>query len=137
FQGDYRAWRVGDWQPLWTIGRSRLYEGPGPVACARDGRLAAIALSPDVVRLVDVTTGRTVAALEGPDPKVIYGLCFAPDGPRLAVAPGGRAVQGWALRAVRRDLATMRLDWDLPPLPPPRAGAGGPAVVRVEVEGGE
>jgi hypothetical protein len=30
----------------------------------------------------------------------------------------------------------MRLDWDLPPLPTPRASAGGPAVVQVEVEGG-
>jgi WD40 repeat protein len=131
FQGDYRAWSVGDWQLLWTIERSREYAGPGPVACARDGRLAAIAPSPDVVRLVDATTGRSLAALEGPDPKVILGLCFAPDGTRLAVATDGRAVQVWDLRAIRRHLAAMRLDWDLPPLPLSRAGADGPIVAPV------
>jgi hypothetical protein len=32
FQGEYRCWRAGTWQPLWTIERSRLYERPGPVA---------------------------------------------------------------------------------------------------------
>jgi WD40 repeat protein len=122
FQGDYRAWSVGDWQLLWTIKRTRHYERPGPVACAGDGRLAAIAPSPDVVRLVDATTGRELAALESPNPKGIWGLCFAPDGTRLAVAADGPAVQVWDLRAIRRHLASMRLDWDLPSSPERRLG---------------
>jgi WD40 repeat protein len=117
FQGDYRAWSVGDWQLLWTIERTRHYERPGPVACAGECRLAAIAPSPDVVRLVDATTGRALAALESPNPKGIWGFCFAPDGTRLAVATDGLAVQVWDLRAIRRHLASMRLDWDLPSSP--------------------
>jgi WD40 repeat protein len=111
FQGDYRAWSVGAWRLLWTIKRSRQDERPGPVACAGDGRLAAIAASRDVVQLVDLTTGRTLAALESPDPKGIWGLCFAPDGARLAVATDGRAVQVWDLKAIRQSLAVIRLDW--------------------------
>jgi hypothetical protein len=41
-----------------------------------------------------------------------------PDGGRLAVACEGRVVQVWDLRSIRRQLAGMNLDWDLPPLPP-------------------
>jgi hypothetical protein len=85
-------------------------------------------------RSIDATTGRAVAALESPDPKVILGLCFAPDGTRLAVATHGRAVQVWDLRAVRRHLAAMRRDWDLPPLPLSRAGADGPIVPPVRMD---
>jgi hypothetical protein len=107
----------------------RRYERPGPVA--GDGRLAAIIPCRDVVRLVDATTGRSLAALESPDPKVILSLCFAPDGTRLAAATDGRAVQVWDLRAIRRHLAAMHLDWDLPPLLLSGAGADGPIVPPV------
>jgi WD40 repeat protein len=122
FQGDYRAWSAGDWQLRWTIERNREYAAPGPVACASDGRLAAIALAPDLVRLVDAPTGGTLATLESSDPRQISCLCFAPDGTRLAVATEGPAVQVWDLSAIRRRLASMRLDWDLLPVPPIASG---------------
>ncbi|WP_148595897.1 serine/threonine-protein kinase [Aquisphaera giovannonii] len=134
-QADYRCWRAGTWQLLWTSDRGRLHERPGPVAFAADGRLAAITPTSDMVRLVDAATGRAVAALESPEPEGVHALCFAPDGGRLAVATDGRAVAIWDLRRLRRHLAEMGLDWDLPPLPPPAAGEGGgggePIVVRV------
>jgi WD40 repeat protein/tRNA A-37 threonylcarbamoyl transferase component Bud32 len=133
FQGDYRAWSVGDWRLLWTIERSRVYGAPGPVSCAGDGRLAAIAPFHDVVELVDATDGRALAALESPDPKAISSLCFAPDGTRLAVATDGRAVQVWDLGAIRRHLKSMRLDWDLPRLPLSGAGADSPIVPPVRI----
>src|SRR5262249_3666527 len=95
-------------------------EMPGLIAFAHDGRSMAITSSQRTVRLVETATGRTLADLPAPDPQVIQGLSFGPDDSRLAVATAGRAIQGWALREIRRHLAAMRLDWDLPPPPPPR-----------------
>ena len=65
----------------------------------------------------------------------------------VAVSPDGRrALTGcwqspdnlvhlWDLRRIRHRLAAIKLDWDLPPLPPPQGDAGLP--LRVDVELGD
>jgi WD40 repeat protein len=82
------------------------------------------------VQLIDPPTGRPLATLAAPDPQLISWLCFSPDGGRLAVACEGRVVQVWDLRSIRRKLAAMNLDWDLPPLPPSVATSE-PVSVRI------
>ena len=43
---------------------------------------------------------------------------FSPDGSRLVVTTNdGPAVHVWDLRAIRKHLAGMGLDWDAPPYP--------------------
>jgi serine/threonine protein kinase/WD40 repeat protein len=106
-----RLWAVGTWQEVRQIG------GAG-VCFSSDGRLLVVQDASSVLSLVELETGRTLAHLESPD------LCaadfrkctFSPDGSRLVAATNdGPAVHVWDLRAIRRHLAGMGLDWDAPP----------------------
>src|SRR5437773_1735233 len=86
-------------------------------------------------RLVTIATGRELARLEDPDRHGGRGAwlaaTFTPDGTRL-VAPSRDGLRVWDLRAIRRELAALGLDWDAPPYPPDDP-AGPP--VRLEVVG--
>ena len=91
-----------------------------------------------VIRLVETETGRTLARLESPDLCDVQSATFSPDGSRLVVTTNdGPAVHVWDLRAIRKHLAGMGLDWDapaysdddpanpaLPPLPPLKVDYG-------------
>jgi WD40 repeat protein/tRNA A-37 threonylcarbamoyl transferase component Bud32 len=132
-QDEYRFWETGTWRLQRTIRRERREEMPGLIAFAHDGRTMAITASQRVVRLIETATGRTLADLSAPDTQLIQGVTFGPDDGQLAVATDGRSVQVWDLRAIRRHLGTMRLDWDLPPLPLSRAGADGPIIAPVRM----
>jgi hypothetical protein len=56
--------------------------------------------------------------LTGPDPIRLNPACFTPDGAQL-ITHGSetRAIHIFDLRAIRRQLAEMGLDWNLPPYP--------------------
>ena len=109
---DYRWWHVGDWRPGPVLSRDHVDGHAGPLAFTPDGRLLAIARTPTDVQLVDPATRRPLATLSAPEPALIGGLCFSPDGARLAAAVGADGVQLWDLRALRRQLAERRLDWE-------------------------
>jgi WD40 repeat protein len=116
---DYRFWQMtfGLYYPVRFLGRGDDAGEPGPLAFAGDGRLLAVAHSLSSVRLLDPSTGEELATLTAPDPQRITGLAFSPDGGLLAAATVNHLVQLWALRAVRRRLAAMGLDWRSPPVP--------------------
>ncbi len=106
---EYRLWEVGRWTP----GRRLARKGggaPGPMAFSPDGRIAALASGADTIQLVEVASGDEIATLIAPDRRFFDGLCFSPDGTRLAVAASD-GVQVWDLRAIRERLAPMGLDW--------------------------
>jgi WD40 repeat protein len=126
-----RLWEVGTWReaPLKIGGEGKCF--------SPDGRLVVVQDASRIIRLVEIETGRTLARLESPD------LCsvaatFSPDGSRLVVTThDGPAVHVWDLRAIRRQLARIGLDWDapaysdddlasptLPPLPPLQVDLG-------------
>jgi WD40 repeat protein len=132
-QGAYRFWHTGSWTLGRTIPRDRLEEMPGLIAFARDGRLLAITPSPRTVQLVETATGQTLAHLSAPDPHEIQGMGFSPDNGLLAVATDSPALQVWDLWQIRRYLAPMHLDWDLPPLPARRADEDSPARLQLRV----
>ena len=69
------------------------------------------------MRLCNAATGEILADLEPPDPWKVTCLSFSPDGCELAVCEGHSALHLWDLRAIREQLAKMRLDWDLPAYP--------------------
>jgi WD40 repeat protein len=93
--------------------------GDGRGLCwSPDGRLAAVACPNKVLRLVEAGTGRTLARLTSPDVCEARAATFSPDGSRLVVStPDGPAVHVWDLRAIRRRLAGLGLDWDTPAYP--------------------
>jgi hypothetical protein len=91
--------------------------GPGHLECvSADSRLAVLATPGGSFRLVEIDTGREVACLDDPD-HYADRAALSPDGTQL-VALTRDGLRVWDLRAIRRGLADLGLDWDAPPLPP-------------------
>ncbi len=103
-----KLWSVGDWHEKRKIGGTGL-------CFSADGRHLLVNNGSGVLRLVDTESGRTVAQLESPDSCDVTEASFSPDGARLVVTTqDGWAVHVWDLRAIRRHLVTMGLDWAAP-----------------------
>jgi tetratricopeptide (TPR) repeat protein len=127
-----RLWAVGTWYEARQIGGQGHCFSP-------DSRLVVVQDANRGLRLVETETGRTLARLESPDPCAVEFLTFSPDGSRLVVTTNDipPAVHVWDLRAIRRHLDRIGLDWDapaysdddpasptLPPLPPLQVDLG-------------
>jgi len=107
-----RLWAVGTWreagQPIGGTGW-----GFSP-----DGRSVVVVDPSRVIRLVEIETGRTLAQIVSPDLCEVQWVAFSPDGSRLVVTTNEPpAVHVWDLRAIRKHLAEMGLDWDAPAYP--------------------
>jgi WD40 repeat protein len=103
-----QLWAVGTWQKQASIGGEGRCFSP-------DGRLVVVMDADNALRLVECSSGRSIARLESPDACNALYACFSPDGSRLAVTTkDGPAVAVWDLRAIRRHLRSMELDWDEP-----------------------
>jgi WD40 repeat protein len=112
---EYCLWRVGSWkQPVWTVAREGAGDMIGSMVFSPDGRMLALLHGRSArIKLVAATDGRELATLE-----TGRALCFSPDDFRLAtIADDGHSVLLWDLTLIRRQLAAMKLDWDLPPSP--------------------
>jgi eukaryotic-like serine/threonine-protein kinase len=128
-----RLWTVGSWQEGPSLGGI-----PGAAfAFSPVEKLLATETGYGVLRLVDPDTGREYARLEDPDQVRAAWICFSPDGTRLLTAGAGAGawIRVWDLRAIRRQLATMGLDWKLPPYAPADAAKAAPPL-RVVVDTG-
>jgi serine/threonine protein kinase/WD40 repeat protein len=104
-----RLWEVGTWREA-----KQKIDGQG-WCFSPDGRQLVVQDASKVIRLVETETGRTLARLESPDLYAVNIATFSPDGARLVVTTqDGPAVHVWDLRAIRRQLARIGLDWDSP-----------------------
>ncbi len=120
-----RLYAVGTWEP-----GPRL--GPGHLQCVSpDGRLAVLSMPTGYYRLVEAATSRELARFEDPE-RYAGAARLTPDGTRL-VALGREGLRVWDLRAIRRELAALDLDWDARPDPPESRRDASP--LRVEVVG--
>jgi tetratricopeptide (TPR) repeat protein len=123
--GVCRLWEVETWKDGLSV--------PGTMmAFSPDNHLLAVETGTGAVRLLDPASGREYARLELPDQVRTSWIAFSPDGARLATSGGDQgAVHVWDLREVRKGLAGLELDWDLPAYQPPPAPV--PASSRIEV----
>jgi hypothetical protein len=82
--------------------------------------------------LADVETGRELARLEDPEQAQIDTTAFTPDGSQLVTTLVGRPyLCVWDLRAIRRRLTDLQLDWEAPPIDDaPAATAPFPPILR-------
>jgi len=79
-------------------------------------------MEPGPPRFFHAVTGKELATLEAPrNYGGGAGARFGPDGTWLAVATGNHTIHVWDLRAIRRGLAELDLDWGLPSYPAPAA----------------
>ncbi len=84
-------------------------------AFSPDGKLVVVETGSGVARLIDAGTGREYAQLEDPTQDRTDRWAFTSDATKLACAGEGCCVHVWDLRAIRRQLAEMGLDWESPP----------------------
>jgi len=107
-----RAWQVGTWAEV--LFKEPL-KGASP-AFSPDGKLLVVETGTGVARLLDPKTGKEYARLEDPSQDRTWLFSFSPDSTQLVCATAdGHCLHIWDLRAMRRRLAEMDLDWDSPP----------------------
>ncbi len=130
----FRFWRLGSWQPGPTLSKDgRKDHGVAP---SPDGSLLYWSgLGSELSRLVHAGTGKELAALEPPRDAHHSCIQFSPDGTRLATGTDNHTIHVWDLRAIRRGLGEIGLDWDLPAYPPPDP-KGDARPLRIDVKKG-
>jgi eukaryotic-like serine/threonine-protein kinase len=105
-----RLWEVGSWREI------RQFEGVLQ-DFSHDGRLGIVLDSSNVLRLIEIETGRILARIERPDQQTVW-FRFSPDSSRLiGTTHDPPSAQVIDLRLIRRRLASMGLDWDAPAFP--------------------
>jgi WD40 repeat protein/tetratricopeptide (TPR) repeat protein len=109
---EFHLWEVGSWQLRRTLPRptQKLIDlEPSP-----DGTVL-VSMEPGPPRFFATSSGTELATLEAPrNYGGAAGARFSPDGTWLAVATGNHTVHLWDLRAIRKELEAMDLDWDAP-----------------------
>ena len=108
----------------------------GWIAFTSDGNLMAMEVSPGLIRLCEVETGRTIAHLQDPRGDACTWMGFTPDGTQLITAAAyARTIHRWDLRAMRVELKEMGLDWDWPEFPLSSDEDKNPPALKLEVAG--
>jgi WD40 repeat protein len=140
--GLYLFLRAGSWDTVAEVSHGAAI-GCMPLAFHPGGRVAAVLedASGGPVRLIEVETGRVLAALEPPESARTYALAFSPDGRYLAVSQYDQRVHIWDLARIRRRLDELGLAADFPDVSGGGAAPGGstddPDVERIEVVGAD
>jgi len=103
-----QTWEVGSWSAI--AGGQPYVDG----ILSPDGKFfAGLTDQRRAIRLLDAPCGTELATLTAPNPLPISALCISPDGSQLAAACNNfHLVQLWDLRAIRAQLAAMKLDWN-------------------------
>jgi WD40 repeat protein len=133
---EYSLWDLKERRLIGRYLRDDVSEIPGPAAFTRDGKTLAFTPTQRTLRLIDLETGEELVTLRPPDGSLPIHLEFSEDGAMLASIAAWRGLQVWDLRSLRRELASVRLDWSRPPF------ADAPAErsqrpLRVEVDLGD
>jgi serine/threonine protein kinase/WD40 repeat protein len=104
-----RSWRVGSWELDRALPLKRASHSPATLSVAADGTVGVVFTMSDV-RLLDPETLDEIMTLSTPQPELLQGVEFSPDGKTLATSSSG-TVQVWNLPRLRQELAKLGLDW--------------------------
>jgi serine/threonine protein kinase/WD40 repeat protein len=111
-----RSWWIGSWEPDRALPLERTSHTPADMDVAADGTVAVLFTMSDV-RLLAPETLEEIVSLSAPEPGLVHGPTFSPDGTKLVTAASG-TVHVWDLRRLHQELAGLGLDWSAAPLPP-------------------
>ena len=124
---EYRLWKTGSREPLWTLPREHSGGTGSRMAFAPDGQMLAVLHGREErIKFHATASGLELASLDEGWP-----LCFSADGTQFAAYDNqGHKILVWDLGRVRKELAALNLDWERPPLPP---GAITPAAHKLRL----
>jgi serine/threonine protein kinase/WD40 repeat protein len=127
----YRIWKVGTWEEGPSLGDTLESHG---CAFTPDGQLLALGGGTGIVRLVRPETGMEVARLVVPEKTRLYPCLFTQDGGALLTfGTESLEFQRFDLRALRRGLRELGLDWDEEPLPAAAPRPAEPLYIEVDL----
>jgi WD40 repeat protein/tetratricopeptide (TPR) repeat protein len=127
-----RRREVGTWKEGPATPRA---DGPTAQVLSPDGTLFAGQSSAEAVDLVSTATGKTLVQLGLPEQSRMSHGAFSPDGTQLIQQSVDYFyLYAWDLRALRRHLADLDLDWDAPAYPHGNKTAPGPPELRIVAE---
>jgi WD40 repeat protein len=109
--GECSLWRTGSWEKVRGRPLSRNTSSPGSLNISPDGALVAVDYDQKDIKLLVLEALEEIATLTSPEPGIILGMDFSPDGRYLGVARNN-TVNLWDVQALRRALAAIDLDWD-------------------------
>jgi serine/threonine protein kinase/WD40 repeat protein len=113
----YFFWQVDSWTLHYQLPRGEAGGLPTSATFSLDSKLAALYQSVWEIQLIHLATGRVIATLPNLEPCPLETFAFSPDGTQLAATTRTQSIHLWDLRAIRKQLRTMDLDWDLEPYP--------------------
>jgi serine/threonine protein kinase/WD40 repeat protein len=129
----YQLWEVAAWQPKGPPKPGHELPEWNFTAFSPDGKMMARTIDGRNIQLLETLTERPLAILEAPVSSGVAKFEFSPDGSHLAAVQRDQQVQLWDLRLIRQELATLHLDWDMPPYPQPsKTAPTGPVTLQVE-----
>jgi serine/threonine protein kinase/WD40 repeat protein len=112
--GGCRLWHAGNWEEGPRLAVTRL---PLAMGFSADSKILAVESGHGSLQLFDCETGRELARLEDPNQDLSTASpIFSPDGTKLVATnqSNTNAIHVWDLRAIRRVLRELGLDWELP-----------------------
>jgi WD40 repeat protein len=110
----HQIWETGSW----TLKHAMVGQDTRSVnTFSPDSQLVAFVSGSRKILLHEVESFRQLATLEAPSRTFLNWLEFSPDGNRLAALEWTLGVQLWDLSALRRELRTRGLDWQMPASP--------------------
>lgn len=114
---DYSAVRLLNLEDGKEVWSSPFPRGTGATAWSPNGYWVAVVREGMVCILIDAQNGQVLARLEHPDPRAYGALVFSPDSSKLACISTSHLIHLWNLRALRRELDSLKLDWKSPSFP--------------------
>jgi WD40 repeat protein len=103
---DTETWQLRKRFPLILTGEPRV-----AVAFSADGKLFAMTVDQQRISLFDPANGAELATLTPPQLLNAEPLVFSADGSYLLAGTKSGVIAAWDLDALRRELATLKLDW--------------------------
>jgi signal transduction histidine kinase len=122
-----RLWSTASWEPVWNKARPELLSNYGAAAFSGDGSLVAWTQDVDRIELVAPSTGELLTTINAARLGIVTGLRFSADGRKLFAGGAEGKLMVLDVVELRKQLASMNLDWPLPAsaAPAPAAGTNG------------
>jgi Serine/threonine protein kinase len=107
----YEVWQIGSWRKLYEVHKRDSENGLGLMVFSPDSRWLALLDDGRDIVLLEAATGNELARLQAPRRPGIGAFCFSADASKLVALQADQSLQIWDLRAMRRELAALNLDW--------------------------